>query len=103
MRSKLFRRTLFSLLAMAVVLGPAVSQAAVRGARAGEAPAVRAEARASGLLSLAWRELMGLFAKNGASIDPSGSSGTGGGTGTNGNGASIDPSGATGSGDGNGG
>jgi hypothetical protein len=77
-------------------LAPAVAQAGVSsGERGKPKPAASRVQGREGVVLTLWHGLVGLFEKEGASIDPSGQPGTGTGNavGTN-NGASIDPSGS---------
>jgi len=81
----------------ALFLIPAVVQAGGRGiSREGSKPAVSRVQERGGVFQALWHGLMGLFEKNGASIDPNGKPPADTETGNAGtdNGASIDPSGS---------
>ncbi|MFY9820020.1 MAG: hypothetical protein WAM82_01480 [Thermoanaerobaculia bacterium] len=96
MFSKRMSRVAVALI-VTLCLAPAVAQAGVRSGERGKSKpaASRIQERECVVLTL-WHGLVGLFEKEGASIDPSGGqsgTGTGNGAGTN-NGASIDPNGA---------
>ncbi|HYX25542.1 MAG TPA: hypothetical protein VFC23_15430 [Thermoanaerobaculia bacterium] len=88
-------------LVVVLFLVPAVAQAGGRGLSKGAStkPVASRVHEQGGVLQSLWHGLVGLFEKNGASIDPNGQPVTGTGTNTSGvvtgdNGASIDPSGA---------
>jgi len=96
MFSKRMSRLAQAALILALCLAPVVAQAGVRpGERGKSKPAASRVQERRGVVLTLWHGLVGLFEKEGASIDPSGQPGTGTGNavGTN-NGASIDPSGS---------
>lgn len=95
MFSKRMSRIAQSALILALCLAPAVAQAGVRAGEQGKSkPAASRVQEREGAFQAIWHRLVGLFEKEGASIDPNGQHGTGTGnaTGTN-SGASTDPSG----------
>lgn len=96
MFSKRMSRVAQAALIVTLCLAPAVAQAGVRSSERGKSkPAASRVQQREGIAVTLWHGLLGLFEKEGASIDPNGQHGTGTGniTGTN-EGASIDPSGA---------
>ena len=95
MFSKRMSRAAVALI-VTLCLSPAVAQAGIRTVERGKSkPAASRIQERDGVILALWRGLVGLFEKNGNSIDPNGqpTPGAGNGAGTN-NGASIDPSGA---------
>lgn len=95
MLSKGVRRPIVFLVFVMLCFAP-LAQAGTHGAM--KAPAKVATVRHQGALQAFWRGLVQILEKNGVSIDPSGSSGSGIGTnvpGTDDEGASIDPWGVT--------
>lgn len=96
MFSKRMSRIAQAALILTLCLAPAVAQADVRSGERGKSkPAASRVQGGGGVFQAIWHGLVGLFEKEGASIDPNGQPGTGTGnaTGTN-NGPSIDPSGS---------
>jgi hypothetical protein len=94
MFSKRMSRVAQAALIVTLCLAPSVAQAGVRpGVRKSKPAASRVQER-GGVFQSFWHGLVGLFEKNGNSIDPSGTPvpGTGSGAGTD-NGPGIDPSG----------
>lgn len=95
MFSKRMSRCMVAMI-LALCLAPAVAQAGVSsGERGKPKPAASRVQDREGVVLALWHSLMGLFEKNGNSIDPSGqpAPSTGNDPGTN-NGASIDPNGS---------
>jgi hypothetical protein len=90
MFTKPVRRTILLALALTLCVLPAAAQAGVLQLSRGEDRFVASRFQdGEGIFRSLWKRLVGIWEKNGASIDPSG--GSGGGT-TN-SGASIDPTG----------
>ncbi|HEV7504263.1 MAG TPA: hypothetical protein VGS07_05090 [Thermoanaerobaculia bacterium] len=96
MFSKKMSRIGKAALILMLCVAPVLAQAGVRlGERGKSKPAASRVHSGEGVVLTLWHGLVGLFEKEGASIDPSGQhgTGTGSGAGTN-NGASIDPPGS---------
>ena len=91
MFTKTARRALLAALALTLCLLPAAAQAGMPRISRDEARTVALRVQeGEGIFNLLWKRLVGVWEKNGASIDPSGSSGGG----TTNSGASIDPTGS---------
>jgi hypothetical protein len=93
MFTKTARRTLLLALALILCLLPAAAQAGVLDLSSRSEARIVAARVQEGILSAAWKRLMGILRKEGASIDPNGNTGGTSGSGTNNSGASIDPTG----------
>jgi hypothetical protein len=96
MFTKTARRPLLAALALTLCLLPAAAQAGMPRISRDEARAValRVQER-EGVFTLLWKRLVGVWQKEGASIDPNGSPKPGQ-TGSSDSGASIDPTGSPG-------
>jgi hypothetical protein len=94
MSSRIWKRTLPVVLAAALALLPGIASAGMLGRDAGPALGLAGFRGPAELLARLWGAVVGVWEQVGATIDPHGGTGQGGG--------SIDPNGATTNGDGGG-